>query len=281
MKRIVFILLILLGVTDSHAIPFNWYDVRNPGNAADHTGLGAVDYKYRISDEVLSETFATFIENKESDLISVLGEPADVYYHELEAVPVRYFLYSTTPFGLQMFANWVNNGRGDADVFSGAYTITNNAGQWTSTFDPHAGVHIPTIHEWYKARYIENVPIIHEYATNPLLEEEYFGGEWLEGYWQDVPVDAETIAAGIDEDDPFYPNVELSLLIQIIEIQNTHNPISVSGMPETVSAPAELFNFLPLSPSGTFRLAQVIPEPSTALLFLCTGLLATRRRINH
>lgn len=262
------LLILMLGVfsvaPESDAVPLQWYTVGNAGNASDHSGLGAVDYRYRISEEIRISDYLTFLDFKESQINEFWGEPE--YHFTLDPrYPERPAIMFEPKPDAYFYANWVNNGKGDGDITTGAYTITNNAGVWSYLENPDAKVRLPNLDEWYKARYIEGVPLIHEYVTNPQPDDYYFGGEWLTGNWLDVFPDVETISSLLNS--PFVIPAE-SILQYNMNV----------WMAETVNAPIDLYNGLPLTPSGTFRLVEVIPEPSTLVLFVLPAMALIRKR---
>jgi formylglycine-generating enzyme required for sulfatase activity len=67
------------------------------------------------------------------------------------------------------FANWMNNGQGNASTEHGAYTLAGNSVIPTNLFTIHrtpgAKILLPTENEWYKAAYYD--PLKHRYYDYP------------------------------------------------------------------------------------------------------------------
>jgi sulfatase modifying factor 1 len=154
-----------------------WSPVGNPGNAPDPaTGLGSVGYAYKISTyDVTNNQYVAFLNAKDPTGANTLG----LYNFEMSNVVndhggINAFngtAYTVVPghgnlpanhitwYDAIRFANWLQNGQGNGDTETGAYTllggtptpsdaasITRNAG---------AIVSIPNENEWYKAAYYD------------------------------------------------------------------------------------------------------------------------------
>jgi len=161
------------------AVTIQWSAVGNAGNAADPaTGnlYGDVAYNYKIATyDVTNSQYAEFLNTKDPTGANTLGlwnsnmanatfggisfnssNPSGSKYvltAGRQSHPVNYESW----FSAIRFANWLNNGQGNGDTETGAYTllggtptpsngnsITRNAG---------ATVFLPSEDEWYKAAY--------------------------------------------------------------------------------------------------------------------------------
>lgn len=149
--------------------------IGNPGNAADSTGYGRVDYWYRIGKfEVTIAQYAAFLNavaatdtyglynpQMATDLnvagISRSGSPGGYTYAVIGDGnrPITYVCW----FDAARMANWMHNGQpvGAQDAStteSGAYTL---AGATSGIITRNAGAryYIPTEDEWFKAAYYD------------------------------------------------------------------------------------------------------------------------------
>ena len=174
---------------DARAVTMSWSAVGNSGNVADPaTGFGAVAYNYNIGTyDVTNSQYVEFLNAKDPTGTSPLqlynsfmSDPTygGVNYNAGNANGSKYSVISgngnhpvnfATWYDSVRFANWLNNGQGNGDTESGAYTllggtptpsngnsITRNAG---------ATVFLPSEDEWYKAAY--NIPITNSYFQYP------------------------------------------------------------------------------------------------------------------
>src|SRR6476469_2441800 len=165
-----------------------WVTVGNPGNppdtevqAADRTsGYGSVPYTYRIGKYDITNTeYAAFLNAvaKTSDPhllylpcmdhsqcygvgsgIARTGSAGNYTYAAQpgrERRPVNYVNF----FDTLRFANWMNNGQGDGDTETGAYTLLGGTPVPTNALtvhrNPGAKVALPNDNEWYKAAYYD------------------------------------------------------------------------------------------------------------------------------
>lgn len=165
-----------------------WSPVGNAGNAADPLdgdlvtpglqNFGAVPYAYRIGTyDVTSSQYAEFLNAKDPSGTNVLGlwnsamadagngsitfnggNPTGSKYVPIaghENHPVNFVGW----YQAIRFANWLNNGQGNGDTETGAYTlgplgaggIPKNGNSITR--NPGAKVFLPSENEWYKAAY--------------------------------------------------------------------------------------------------------------------------------
>ena len=178
------VLLSLLIATSASAVTMAWKSVGNPGNPGQYGfGEGAVGYLYEIGTyEVTNGQYAEFLNAKAQDDPLGLYDPfmADPTFDSLnsegaggitrsgssgsyvytpiagrENMPVN----NVTFFDAIRFANWMNNGHGDGDTETGAYTLlggtaTPSNGD-TVTRNPGATIFLPSQDEWFKAAYYD------------------------------------------------------------------------------------------------------------------------------
>ncbi len=180
-SRIVALLFALLVacVTDARAVTIAWSPVGNPGNAADPaTGSlhGAVGYSYNIGTyDVTNRQYAEFLNAKDPTGANSLGlfNPgmSDTHYTGIYLIAgnVSGNKYTLIPgnenhpvgavswYDAIRFANWLNNGQGNGDTETGAYTllggIPSPSNGLTITRNPGAAIFLPSENEWYKAAY--------------------------------------------------------------------------------------------------------------------------------
>ena len=173
----VFLLATFVATTvDAAGVTIAWSPVGNPGNAPDPaTGNGAVNYSYNIgTTDVTNSQYVQFLNAKDPTGANTLG------------------LYDNTPYGYSTwggisfnsgalngnkysvisgdgnhpvnfvniydtlrFTNWLNNGQGNGDTETGAYTLLGGtptpSNELTITRSPGATVFLPNVNEWYKA----------------------------------------------------------------------------------------------------------------------------------
>jgi formylglycine-generating enzyme required for sulfatase activity len=175
--RSVFVLagLALLAAPAS-AVTIDWVTVGDPGNPADTAtncyaaDCGSVSYEYFISTyEVTNAQYAEFLNAKAADNADPLGlyitfmagitrsgSPGTYIYTVNTGFadkPVNYVSF----YDALRFTNWLNNGQGDGDTETGAYTLlggTPTPSNGTTVLrNMGASVFLPSENEWYKAAY--------------------------------------------------------------------------------------------------------------------------------
>jgi formylglycine-generating enzyme len=179
------------------AVTIEWVDVGNPGNRADTaimhddtTGYGSVAYKYRISKyDVTNDQYVQLLNAKDPKGANALGlynkrmgnatfggikyNAGDADGGKYNVVPGRgnYPVTFITWNNAIRFANWLNNGQGDGDTESGAYTLVGGTPKPSNgdriTRNPGAKVFLPNENEWYKAAYYNSATGLYfKYGTS-------------------------------------------------------------------------------------------------------------------
>jgi formylglycine-generating enzyme len=272
--------------------------IGNPGNAADApTGFGSVAYTYNIgTTEVTNAQYAAFLNAKAAD------DPLNLYSSGMSG-PVGgiarsgspgSYTYSTVPgrennpvsfvsfWDAARFVNWLQNGQGNADTETGAYTLTpdtiasntvvRNAGwQWA----------LPSVDEWYKAAF-------HQPADQ--------GGD-VDSFWRyttmsnDAPTFAQVNYEGaINNTTPvgsyapnFYGTFDMGGNVsEWTDTRSTSNRRIAGGSfasnVNDIGRTGLTVQNATFGPATTgFRLVQ-IPGPGSAALLVIGGLAAARRR---
>jgi formylglycine-generating enzyme required for sulfatase activity len=170
MARLCSTLLLSLWIASSaSAVTMAWTPIGNPGNAADDTGFGAVDYAYWIGTyEVTKGQWTEFLNAKAaSDPYSLYkgsavtgifrsGTPGS-YTYSVSAGAANLPTVAVSFYDALRFANWMNNGQGGGDTESGAYTLLGGtaipSNGSTVTRNAGATIAVPSEDEWYKAAY--------------------------------------------------------------------------------------------------------------------------------
>jgi formylglycine-generating enzyme required for sulfatase activity len=173
------LLLSLLIASSASAVSMDWTPIGDPGNACDPQSpgcFGAVDYSYSIAAyEVTNAQYVEFLNAKAvSDPLGLYNAnmgngAASPYYGGIsrsgssgaytysvvsgrENMPVNYVSY----YDALRFANWMNNGQGEGDTESGAYTITiEGINDNTISRNSSATIFLTSEDEWYKAAYYD------------------------------------------------------------------------------------------------------------------------------
>jgi formylglycine-generating enzyme required for sulfatase activity len=154
--------------TASAAVTFDWVTVGNINNGPDTVGYGSVDHVYQITKtEVTNAQYAEFLNLKaktDSHALYIVhmsdnaaggitqsGVSGSFTYavkSGYENQPVVYVSF----YDSIRFINWLNNGQGDGDTETGAYTLTALS---SVTRNPGASIFLPSEDEWYKAAYYD------------------------------------------------------------------------------------------------------------------------------
>jgi formylglycine-generating enzyme len=191
------LVMLLLFMSPASAVTMAWTPIGNPGNPADTlvmvddgtTGYGSVPYNYSIGTyEVTNAQYADFLNAKAKSDPLGLYDPkmADPTYHSVgfpfrvldaglggitrdgtsgsytysaiagrENLPVNYVSFYDT----LRFANWMNNGQGNGNTETGAYSLLGGtpvpSNHLTLSRNIGATIVLPSEDEWYKAAYYD------------------------------------------------------------------------------------------------------------------------------
>lgn len=180
------------GAICAQPITIETVPVGNVGNAPDTTGFGAVGYSYNIGKyEVTNSQYASFLNavaatdtyslyNENMGLavygaITRSGSSGNYSYavkSGYESKPVIYVSF----WDATRFANWLNNGQGNASTETGSYTLDGVVNPVNTSVTRNAGAMwvVASENEWYKAAYYD--------PTNA----EGSGGYWLHATQSDT-----------------------------------------------------------------------------------------------
>lgn len=261
--------------------------VGHAGNAADPlTGFGAVATAYKIGKyEVTNVQYAEFLNAKgASNANGIFGYPAisrgivqsgvsGSFSYSVrsgfESRPVDYVSWYNTA----RFINWLGNGQGDADMETGAYTLTGNTG--IISVNPGASIYNPTEDEWYKAAYYNGRSASYSLYPNG-----------LNGITTaDANFDGSTSKAvgSYSGDASFYGTLDQGGNVwewndAVIGSTRGMRGGSYSGSELSLRS-SESFNYDPAVGFANvgFRVASV-PEPATTFLTMIAGTLVLMRR---
>jgi formylglycine-generating enzyme required for sulfatase activity len=183
--RLSCLLSLLIGSAAS-AVSMAWTPIGNPGNACDAQSqgcFGAVGYDYMIGTyEVTNAQYVEFLNAKaKSDALELYdtdmanpahdpcctsgyggitrtGSSGSYTYSAIagsESMPVNYVSF----YDALRFANWMNNGQGNSDTETGAYTLLGGTATpsngMTVTRNAGATIALTSENEWYKAAYYD------------------------------------------------------------------------------------------------------------------------------
>ncbi len=178
--------LLVAFAADARAVTIDWSPVGNPGNAGDTavmddgtTGYGSVAYNYNIGTyDVTNSQYVEFLNTKDPTGANTLGlwngnmanaPIGGINFNAGNANGNKYTLISgaqnhpvnfETWYDTVRFANWLNNGQGNGDTESGAYTLLGGtptpSNGLSITRNAGATIFLPSESEWYKAAY--NIP---------------------------------------------------------------------------------------------------------------------------
>ena len=187
----------------AHAVTIDWVTVRNPGNANDTTGYGAVAYEYQIGKYAVTfgqytaflnavaktDTYSLYNANMGTNFeiagIARTGSPGGYTYSVINNGgdssnrPITYVSW----WDAARFSNWMANGQptgaqSSTTTENGAYNVngaTTGSAPGKNAINPNTSAaptfYIPTENEWFKAAYFSpnygglGVPGYYEYAT--------------------------------------------------------------------------------------------------------------------
>lgn len=232
--------------------------VGHPGNAADSTGFGAVNYSYRMGKyEVTAGQYTEFLnavagvdtfslyntQMGRTDFISSgitrsgAGTLISPYSYSVDPDFVNRPVNFISFWDAARFANWLHNGQptGPQDATTtedGAYTLTPDAvANNTVTRNPGAIWAIPTNDEWYKAAYYDSST--GDYFDYPTSSDGLPGRDL-----DDVSGNNANYGTPIPIDSPFYTTV-------VGEFQNSASPYGTFDQGGNVAEWTETFAGLP------------------------------------
>jgi len=203
--------------TGAPAVTIDWVTVGDPGNAADTSTYGAVGSVYRVGrHEVTIRQYADFLNAVArsdphalyntamgSDVnvagITRTGTSGAYSYGVIDNGgssanrPIAYVSW----FDAARFANWMENGQGNGDTETGAYTLNGATSGAAVAKNPGATFFVPSEDEWYKAAFYSAAK----------------AGPGTPGYWtyatQSDAVPGNTVGAGANQVNYYigaYPN---------------------------------------------------------------------------
>ena len=165
-------------VSTSYAIHVETVLVDNAGSAADTTGYGAVAYEYRIGKyEITNAQYAGFLNAVDPNGLNAMSlYDSQMSSHVLGGLSFSSGNVAGAKYGVKSgrgenpvvfvswydairMANWMNNGQGNADTETGAYTLGALGADAVPVGGPgiarNAGArwYLPNENEWYKAAY--------------------------------------------------------------------------------------------------------------------------------
>lgn len=308
------------------SVTIDWVAVGNPGNAPDTvvmttdgtTGYGAVPYSYNIGKyDVTNSQYAEFLNTKDPSGANLLGlwnpdmaTPASggISFYGPNPAGSRYVLTAgrenhpvnfVTWYDAIRFANWLNNGQGNGDTESGAYTLLHEGSPTPTpvptnalsvTRNAGATVFLPSENEWYKAAYYN--PATRSYFlyptssnTAPTAEAPPGGSNSANYYYSGRAGTLTDVGAYTGTTSPYGAFDMAGNVIQWNEAPiggvyrgvrsgafSSFGPNDLLSSSRYVGPPQDGFD------SAGFRVAS-IPEPGTAMLaILACGLLWSKRK---
>jgi formylglycine-generating enzyme len=179
---------LLLAPPASAGVTIRWVPIGNPGNPCDPQSqgcFGAVSYTYRISRyEVTNAQYAEFLNAKAaSDPLglynTVMGSGASggivrsgvsgSYTYSVKTGFADKPVNNVSFYDALRFTNWLNNGQGNVDTETGAYTLlggTATPSNWMTVMrNGGAEIFLPSEDEWYKAAYYSSGGLYSDYPT--------------------------------------------------------------------------------------------------------------------
>jgi formylglycine-generating enzyme len=190
---------VFVALQSASAVTIQWSPVGNPGNAADPADgdigtpgvqhFGAVSYAYKIGTyDVTNAQYVEFLNAKASAAdpyglwnsnmsnmypgiieggISRTGSGPDSY--NVKPGFANKPVYYVTWYEAFRFANWLNNGQGNGDTETGAYTLLGGtptpSNGLSITRNAGATICLSSENEWYKAAYFN--PVTSSYFLYP------------------------------------------------------------------------------------------------------------------
>jgi sulfatase modifying factor 1 len=331
MKSTLTLTITLLCAVAAHGVTIITVPIGNPNNPADvaEDGYGAVPYEYRIGKyDVTNAQYVEFLN------AAALSDPHFLYDTSMatspyggilrNGMPGNYsysvkpdvigagpggsnYTYANKPVNLVTwydairFANWLNNGQGNSDTETGAYTLGtldsegNTLNGAAVVRNPGAKWFLPTHDEWYKAAYYNPIGgVYYDYPTgsnavpnnNPPSSDTGNSANFtVAGHSTfDNPYPLTDVGAYTLSDSPYGTFDQGGNVLQWNETRFQANRNLAGGHWASLASQLASSNNSFIFPSFTqvgvgFRVASAVPEPSTFLLVTaaCT-MLSTRRR---
>lgn len=155
-------------------LPTVWVeDPGNPGDPVDNTLRGDINYVFKIGRfEVTNEEYTEFLNAKASSngdpfelfntnmvIARQTGEAGETTTYSVMPGREHHPVNWVSVFDAMRFANWLNNGKGNGDTETGAYTleggsiVPSNAD--TVVRNTNATWFLPSISEWHKAAFFD------------------------------------------------------------------------------------------------------------------------------
>ena len=192
LRRLLVLAFTLLSL-DARAVTIDWVLIGEPGNPPDTLTncfapeCGSVPYAYRISrTEVTVAHYVEFLNGVDPNGLNARGlysplmssdplnggvlfdgaRPAGSKYRVKSGFANKPEVYCSF-WDAMRFANWMNNGQGNASTEAGTYTLTAEGISANSiTRNPGAVVSLPSENEWYKAAYHVSGSVYYDYPAS-------------------------------------------------------------------------------------------------------------------
>lgn len=179
--------LLILAATSASAVTIDWTTVGDPGNPVDplNNRYGRVDDVYNMSKyEVTNAQYTEFLNAKDpagtnslSLYVFITGSTKSIDLNSTAAPGSKYAVIAGKEnkpvafiswLSAARFVNWLNNGQGNGDTETGAYTMTpSDPFALGVVRNPGAKIFLPTADEWYKAAYYDpTTQTYFKYATS-------------------------------------------------------------------------------------------------------------------
>ncbi|MBM4102909.1 MAG: PEP-CTERM sorting domain-containing protein [Planctomycetes bacterium] len=196
MKNVIYLiaLVLLLGGTGQAAVVIETVSVGDAGNTADTTGYGAVAYNYSIGKyDVTVDQYVEFMNFKEIDKSSpLLMSPEAMLANDIKLDYARIYrsdggngsspVIGVTFWNACRFVNWLNNGQGNSDMETGAYTLSgyNGSDGGNISRNSGAGWFVPSIDEYYKAAFYNGSSYLTAAAASAYGMLDLTGPQWTD-----------------------------------------------------------------------------------------------------
>lgn len=302
------------------AVTIDWATVGDPGNAPDlSTGFsrGAIDYEYRIAKyDVTNDQYAEFLNSNDptgantlqlfipiqvvakNNILFDANAPDGAKFSVVAGgnkLPVTW----VSQYSAMRFANWLNNGQLAGSTETGAYTLLGGSevpsNYATIVRNPSAIVFLPNLNEWYKAAYYD--PIAKSYftystssnavptASSPTAAPNSTNSSNVVGALTEVGAYAGTTSpvGAFDMWGNALQWTETATVLQGFSSQGFIAGSAFNGPPGGPKVFPSSVHISNLSNHNlSFRVAAVVPEPSSSVListaFAAAILVAYRRR---